>query len=187
MSINWEKLSWLSKAPREFNEADAAKYNEIYSKPFWFVFWGGGKKGWMKDMAEGYLLRTGVIQANEILFDKEEAEVAPAVICWFKDPSLNTSNDAIETLLRRISTEQDKENYDPNCGAFMNLLDDEESSFTNVQIPLSLTDGKEAYVSTTHLNPENLPNGCIPENRILPGFYMHREKYAEIISPKLYS
>lgn len=170
MDIHWEKLAWLASAPRSWSEADAALYEKIHDKPFWFVFWGGGVSGWRKEMCEGYLVRVGVIQANEALFDPKKAEDAPAIVGWFVDPSLNSSDDEMTALLAAIEAARTSATPRPDCQPFLDLLENEDSSFHGIEIPVSLTAGKKAYASVKYLSPDDLPGNCIPKNRILPGF-----------------
>jgi hypothetical protein len=185
MTINWEKLSWLASSPRPWSDEHAAAYQKINDKPYWWVFWGGGVAGWRKEMSEGYLVRLGVIQANEILFDKTTAEFAPAVVCWFTDKNLNGSDEAMAALLREVASARESSTPRPDCQPFLDLLDAEDSSFMRVAVPTSLTGGKEAFASVKYLEPDELPGGCIPQNRILPGF--KGKETPELIPPGLYT
>ncbi|MBN1606584.1 MAG: hypothetical protein JW940_08110 [Polyangiaceae bacterium] len=185
MDINWQKLSWLASAPRTWDESHAPLYEKIKAKPFWFVFWGGGIAGWRREMCEGFLVRLGVIQANEALFDSEEAEFAPAVVCWFTDPADNASDAAMLALLDEIQAARSSSTPRPDCQPFFDLLDKESSSFSNIQIPVSLTGGKQAFASVIYLEPDELPGGCIPANRILPAF--KGKETPELIARELYA
>jgi len=185
MDINWQKLSWLASAPRAWDDRHAPIYEKINAKPLWFVFWGGGVAGWRKEMCEGFLVRMGVIQANEALFDPEEAEFAPAVVCWFTDPADNASDAPMVALLNEIQAARESPAPRPDCQPFFALLDNEKSSFSSVQIPASLTGGKQAFASVSYLEPDELPGGCIPSNRILPAF--KGKATPELIPPELYA
>lgn len=185
MDINWQKLSWLASAPRAWNDAHAATYDKIKSKPFWFVFWGGGAAGWRKEMSEGFLVRLGVIQANEILFDPKTAEYAPAVVCWFSNLADNASDDAMLALLNEIQAARNSPTSRPDCQPFLDLLENEESSLSSVPIPVSLTGGKQAFASVKYIDPDELPGGCIPRHRILPGF--KGKESPELIPRELYA
>lgn len=182
MDIPWEKLAWLAVAPRPWNDAYGRIYTQIYAKPLWFVFWNGGVAGWRKEMSEGYLVRLGVIQANDVLFNGENVAPGPAVVCWFKDPDANTSDAPMAALLGAIGSARESPVPRPDCKPFLDLLDNEDSSFHGVEIPLSLTGGRKACASVKYLAPGELPGGCIPASRILPGF--QKGQYTPEVIPR---
>lgn len=152
-----KKLPWLKDAPRKLTPEIEADCQKIKGKPLWFVFWGEGRKKWKENMENTRLSYVYVIQANQVLFSKEEAQWAPAVILATTDVRASDPEwmkKKAESILKEVEN-------DPNS-ELSGLMSDEESHF-NIQLP-----GSDFRALTMYVDPDRLPDGFIPANRTLP-------------------
>lgn len=151
--VIYKKIPWLKDAPRKLTPEIEAVCQKIKGKPLWFVFWGGGKKAWKDTMENMILSYVYVAQANQTLFNKEEAQWAPAVLLATADARSNDPKwvkQKAESVLKDSPAELER------------LISDEESHF-DIQVP-----GTDFKAMTTYIDPERLPNGFIPKERVLP-------------------
>jgi hypothetical protein len=160
--FDYSALAWLTQGPHQMTPQLEAKFNEVSDKPFWFVFWGGGPKGWVKDMEQSQLRFSAVIQANECLFDPAQAEMAPAVMLYIDDAQAADSRWA-EAFSGQIA-KAFEQGMAPEISA---QLQDPDSEI-DTDVPTNLTGGVRARLAVAYLSPSRLPNGHIPANRVLP-------------------
>jgi hypothetical protein len=153
--------------------------NEISAKPAFFVFWGGGQKGWVKDMENARLSFVFVVQANKSLFDKAEAEWAPGV---FLSTTAPEAADAawMERMGGEIAGRLHNNEF-PEAAAYLAA---EDSTFS-LDLPAASTQGVPFKLWTTYVDPERLPEGFIPESRVLPAL-LHGGEWT-LLPRKLYA
>lgn len=174
-----QSLDWLRQVPRKLTPDVERICDEISGKPAFFVFWGGGPKGWVKDMEHARLSFVYVVQANECLFDAEESEYAPAVM-------LSTTDEraADESWMQQVSSELAPRLRGADFPQAAALLADENSNI-DLELPSASTGGIPFRLWTTYVDPDKLPGRCVPETRILPAL-LHGKQWS-LLPPKLYS
>lgn len=172
-------LTWLQQVPRVLSPEVEKICDEISGKPAFFVFWGGGKKGWVRDMENARLSFVYVVQANSCLFDAAESQFAPAVILSTTDPRANDPK-WVEQVFSGLAERL----YTPEFAHAQALLADEDSS---IDIVLTAQETKlgQFYLKTQYIDPDLLPGRAIPENRVLPAL-LHGESWS-LLPPKLYA
>jgi len=171
-----QSIDWLRQVPRTLTPDIEKIVDEISTKPAFFVFWGGGRKGWVKDMENARLSFVYVVQANECLFDAEEAQWAPAVFLSTTNPQA-ADPEWMESTGSAMG-ERLANNEFPQAAAHLAA---EESSF---DLELPGLEGGPFRLWTTYVNPDLLPGGRIPDSRVLPA--LHHGKEWSLIPPKLY-
>ena len=157
-----QRLYWLHQVPRQLTPDLEKKFEEVRSKPFFFVFWGEGVKGWRQDMANARLTHVAVVQANTALFNAEEATWAPAAFLWSRQPEAANPNWMAQWLANlgpRL--------YDGSAPQIAAQLNDPDSDI-DVEVPQQLTGGAHFHLESRFIGPDCLPHGCIPESRVLP-------------------
>lgn len=174
-----QQLDWLRQVPRKLTPDIERICNEISGKPAFFVFWGGGQKGWVQAMENARLSFVYVVQANECLFDPAEAQWAPAVLLSTTDERASD-----ETWLQQIGSELSPRLRGADFPQAAALLANEDSTI-DLQLPPSATGGIPFKLWTTHIDPEMLPGTAIPESRVLPAL-LHGDRWS-LLPPKLYS
>ena len=178
--IDYSKLQsipWLQQVPRTLTPEVEKVLNDIRGKPAFFVFWGGGAKGWQRDMENARLSFVYVVQANECLFDPAEAQFAPAV--FLSTPNLQASDPQWMERTGAEISQRLANNEFPEAAAYLAA---EDSSF-DLELP-GVQNGP-FRLWTTHVDPDNLPGQHIPASRVLPA--LHHGKEWSLIPPTLYA
>lgn len=175
---NLKSLSWLHQVPRTLTPELEKICNEISGKPFFFVFWGGGPKGWVRDMENARLSFVYVVQANECLFDAETSEWAPAVVLQTSDP-----RSADPEWMKRLGEAIRPRLYSSEFAQAAALLADPNSDI-DLELPTSATDGIPLRLFSRAVDPDRLPRRAIPESRVLPA--LHHGNEWSLLPFKLY-
>lgn len=176
--MNIEKLEALAKTPREINE-DLIK---IHGKPFFFL--RKAIRTWEHGLRTGPVVFGFVVQANQILFEPGEGEMAPAVLMYTEDPRYCRDVDWLAELGARVAELRDSGSNDMDLSMLGALLAAEESEFDRL-LPLSFTGGVPVRVYTDYLETYKLPSGCIGEDRVVPLFVLEKDN-ALVIPGELY-
>lgn len=173
-----QSLTWLQQVPRTLTPDIERICDEISGKPAFFVFWGGGRKGWVREMENARLSFVYVVQANSCLFDPEESQWAPAVLLSTTDTRASDPN-----WIERIGAEFCPRLRSSEFPDIRALLEDEESQI-DMDLASSSTGGVPLHLMTAYIDPERLPNRHIPESRVLPAL-LHGETWT-LLPSKLY-
>lgn len=111
------------------------------------------------------LCLVAVVQANRVLFDPEEATLAPAVILYATGPAAR--NEAlVRTLAATVADLRGARTGDPELDRIGALLDDEDSNFF-LRLPASLTGGVDVRLEVTYLQPHQIPGGYLQPHTLL--------------------
>jgi hypothetical protein len=105
------------------------------------------------------------------------------VICFTLGPYSLDERTARE-LAQALVAIRDGEMPDPSGGRIAAQLHDQASSFYE-ELPPAL--GQYAFWATTYVDPDRLPNGCLPEDAVLPALVHPPEKYIELIPASLWA
>lgn len=132
------------------------------------------------------LMLVGVVQANEVLFDPERTEYAPAVFVWTKDGRARLDFAWMAALTAKLGKVRDYQGSDPALQGFATLLNDEESRFEDHPVPAELTGGVKALCYTGWIGPDRLPGGIVPDDRVLPALYFEQVDEPRVIPPECY-
>lgn len=173
-----QSLAWLQQVPRRLTPELERIFDQISGKPLFFVFWGGGRSRWVRDMENARLSFVYVVQANPCLYAAETSQWAPAVVLSTTDPRASDPR-WMERLGSEICPRLRSSEF-PNIRA---LLDDEESTF-ELDLPPSSTGGVPIHLMSTYIDPERLPHGYISETRVLPAL-LHGQQWT-LLPSKLY-
>ncbi len=172
-------LGWLQQVPRVLTPEVEKICDEISGKPAFFVFWGGGQKGWVKKMENARLSFVYVVQANSCLYDAEEAQFAPAVILSTTDPRASDP-----AWVQQVFPELAERLHTPEFAHAQALLDDPDSTI-DIVLTAHETRIAQFHVKSQFIDPDLLPDRHIPGNRVLPAL-MHGEEWS-LLPPKLYA
>jgi hypothetical protein len=158
--MNPAKLQRLvAQTPRD--QIDAIGY-----KPF--ALFRKDRRLWQDAMTHGVLVLAAVVQANMALFRSGNRRMARAVILYTTDPVLRMDGEWLLAVNERVhAVKQDPHPQDPELKEIQNLLLDERSRF-HMTLPPSLTWGVATTMEVEVLVPAELPNGSIPEDRLIP-------------------
>lgn len=171
-------MNWLKQSPRPLTPEIERFCNKVSGKPFFFVFWNGGQKSWVREMEHARLSFVYVMQANLELFDPDPNNFAPAVLLATDQPQ---SIDP--TWMARVGDEmwaRVRSGTMPNVQA---LLEDEHSFF-DLTLPKEQTAGRMFRMWVEPISARYLPNHCVPESRVLPAL-MHGDSWS-LIPTSLY-
>lgn len=168
-------------APKEPGQREAVQYTRLHQlvatprqnidalgdKPF--GIFRGDRRSWEDAMRDGTLVLCAVVQANQVLYDPDNKDSAPAVVLYTKDPARAIDGQWLHDLAARVRMlKQDPYPQTAELKEIQNLLLDELSHFT-VTLPYQLTGGVPVIMRVTVEIPSRLPGGCIPVHNLLPG------------------
>lgn len=173
-----KSLAWLHQVPRSLTPEIEQVCNEINGKPFFFVFWGGGPKGWVRDMENARLSFVYVVQANECLFDAETSEFAPAVLLMTRDPRA-----ADPEWMKQLGDEIRPRLYGSEFAQAAALLSYEDSTI-DLELPTSATGGVPLRLYSQVVDPHRLPGRAIPDSRVVPA--LHHGSEWSLLPSKIY-
>ncbi len=175
--MNLDKIRDLSKTPRTLTK----EHEKICSRPFFFL--RKAVREWEQEMTHGPVVLGAVVQAHECLYDKEEAQFAKGVMMWTVDSARSQDKAWLQSVAERLVACREKaETLDERHVA--NLLNDEESSIEGV-VPKSLTDGVEVRWVSQYIDPDDLPGGCVPQDKLFAAIIMGGD--LRMIPPALYN
>lgn len=163
--LNFKRIHELAKTPRDVNEPELEEAFPIgLLTPFF-----GGKDKVNEERRTAPVVLAAVVQANECLWDPEEASWSPAVLVFTTDPTQALNPAYISGIAERLAALRDHPSGDPGAKKVSELLNDEHSDFTE-PVPESAVGAKNVFWCVEAINPSVLPNGCLPEDGILPCF-----------------
>jgi hypothetical protein len=174
-----ERLETLAKTPRPLDPS----LEKIRGRPFFFL--RGANRAWEKDVTTSPLCLVFVVQANEVLFEPGEGEMAPAVVLFTRDERYCRDVAWLTDLGERIYALKSSGTNDPKANELGAYLAAEESEF-DLPVPVSLTGGVAARVKTTYLSTDRMPNKHIGSDRMFPALVFEDGDIA-IIPSDLYA
>jgi hypothetical protein len=131
------------------------------------------------------LCLVAVVQANQILFDPEEATLAPAVILYATGPAARNEV-FVQTLAATVASLRAAQTGDPELDRIAALLDDEDSSFI-IRLPHSLTGGVDVRLQVTYLDPSKIPGGYLRPHTTLAALLNHDGSLYGFLPPRTYA
>jgi hypothetical protein len=174
-AIRFQKLAPLVNVPRPLSPA----LEQITGKPFFFLPWA--VSSWKERMQHAPLVAAAVVQTNGALYSRETASFSPAVLCFSIAHGL--SEQAARQLAAMLVAIRDGEMPDPSGGRVRANLSDHASSFFEALPEL----GHGAFWATTYVDPERLPDGCLPADGVLPALVHPPESYIELVPASLWT
>ncbi|MDA3901444.1 MAG: hypothetical protein PF637_13115 [Spirochaetes bacterium] len=159
-----QSLEWLQQNPRELTPEVEEICNEIHPKPYSWVFWGGGVKGWEKRMEHARLSYIYVLQAHNDCYDPENSYGGYGVVIATAHPKSSDPQwigEMGEKICLKIEYGKAPEASE---------LLDSESSFKSIDLPKDITDGIPFKLFTFRIDAELLPDNHIQE-KVLPALY----------------
>ena len=119
-------------------------------------------------MRNGTLVLCAVVQANQVLYDPDNEDSAPAVVLYTTDPALAMDGQWLHNLAAQVrSLRQDPYPQTAELKEIQNLLLDELSHF-KIILPYQLTGGVPVTMMVVVEIPSRLPGGCIPVHNLIP-------------------
>lgn len=173
----FEKLTPLAALPRPISPL----LEQITSKPFFFLPWA--VSSWKQRMQHAPLVAAAVVQANRALYSPDTACFAPAVLC-FTLGSRALAEDAARQLAGLLLAIRDGQAVDPSGGSIGARLSDASSSFYEALPPAF---GEGAFWATHYVDPDRLPNGCLPSDGVLPALVHPPDQYLELVPASLWT
>ena len=155
-ALRFQKLAPLVNVPRPLSPA----LEQITGKPFFFLPWA--VTSWKQRMQHAPLVAAAVVQANGSLYSRETASFAPAVLCFSIAHGL--SEQFARQMAAMLVAVRDGEMADPSGGRIAATLNDHASSFFDALPPQF---GLGSFWATTYVDPDRLPNGCLPPDGVL--------------------
>lgn len=120
-----------------------------------------------QDLEQTPLAMAAVVQANEVLFDRQEAVTAPAVLVWASSGPLQHDMDGIRTVAERLTDLRDRRTGNPEWDRLGDALRDEESDFVSQPLPESVVGAPGLMWTVTYVSPD-VVGGALPRHGVLP-------------------
>lgn len=144
-------------------------FHNIAGKPPIF----GSKDKWLERYQNAELIYAAIVQANSDLWEPGDEEYLTAVIVYTNDKTLRYDMDWLRRIADKINQLQESDDVPADCQDFIETLLDQESQFL-YKVGTSVTDGVTVWCETLNIpNQSDLPNGCLPPNKILPLLLHH--------------
>lgn len=145
---------------------DTKQIEEVYTKPFFFL--RGAVRKWEQEAVNAPVVFASVVQANEVLFDPQRSQYAPAVLLYSRDPQRCRDGAWLRALTERVQALKETPTGDRAVDRFGALLHDEDSNFSE-DLPAALTGGAHARMHVTFVDPDTLPGRAVPADGLLLG------------------
>ncbi|HZM78324.1 MAG TPA: hypothetical protein VFC19_21580 [Candidatus Limnocylindrales bacterium] len=159
-AVQYTRLHQLVPTPRQNIDA-------LGDKPF--GIFRGDRRSWEDAMRNGTLVLCAVVQANQVLYDPDNQDSAPAVVLYTTDPARAIDGQWLQNLAMQVrSIKQDSYPRSAELKEIQNLLLDELSHF-KITLPNELTGGVPVTMMVAVQIPGRLPGGCIPVHSLIPG------------------
>ena len=113
------------------------------------------------------LAMAAVVQANDVLYDEEEAQMAPAVLVWANGGSLQHDAQGIQGVAQRLRALRDQPSSDPVRAELGEQLADLDSNFVNQALPESVVGAPNVFWTVTYVTPSTV-GGALPKHGVLP-------------------
>jgi len=160
---NLDKLAPYTKAPLDINTAFFK--DTVGTGPFWLIF--GGRDKWMTERSNGKVCYASVVQANHVFY-KPGTESGFAVFLFTPDENYTFDKEWLTNMAEKLVELRDNDYTPQDCEEIVAKLRDENSSFYNLRVPNSITNGVEAYCNVMFIMTSNLPHNCLPTDEIVP-------------------
>ena len=144
---------------------------EVWTKPFFFL--RGAVRTWEREVTQAPI-SASVVQANEVLYDPERSQWAPAVLLYSLDPRRCRDAGWLQELTERVRSLKELPTGTREVDRLGALLLAEESSFS-LDLPAALTGGAHARMTVSYLSPSDLPGRAIPADGLLLGLGLEKE------------
>jgi hypothetical protein len=172
--MDYSLLDWLAPTPRTLTGDVENKIAEIYSKPFFSSFRAGALRTWRDEVSAATYVLAGVVHASASLRDPtSESSSGGGVFVWTLDARFVRDPQWIGALAARLYALRSQPSSDPALSRLGALLNDEQSSFFEA-LPSSITDGVAAHWAVGTIFRSDLPDGVVPESRVIPAFFLPR-------------
>lgn len=152
----------FGQAPRSFS-LFSQLYNRVYP-PMWMIRWGDDLRCVYRDQRklfkEGKVVWGHIVQANNALFEPGKGNY-PADMLYSLDPYFDNNLEALERIAHRLYGLKGKEVEDEEARYFSDAITDEHTRVLNVQLPKSLSGGREVYFTTFMVHRKHLPTGYL--------------------------
>lgn len=126
-----------------------------------------GKAKWRDQMVNAPIVYAAVVQGHPDLWTPADNELYNIVVVVANDPLHKADVAWLENAAEKVEELRDAENYPKECKRLVKCLNDPDSFFTE-KLPAELFDGAELWCGVVTIMKQNdLPNGRIPNNRIL--------------------
>ncbi len=145
---------------------------------------GQKKKSWLfkgldKKVENNKIIFAYIVQAYQDLYSTERAGYGPAVLVFTPNDNLHDDFDLLTRVGENVRSLRENEgSLTPEETEILGYLEDEHSSFSDIRIPISLTEGEEFYMSVVMLSGDDYENNCLPETSIIPIFIeKHKDRF----------
>lgn len=125
-----------------------------------------------------------VVQANNILFDQQEASLAPAVIAYARGEGALDADFMLD-VAQRVASLRGRRTGDLELDRIGALLDNEQSDFRE-RVPPAWTGGAEVTIFTTHLTPDQIPGGYLHGRSVLACFLDEQGRFFDLLPAAAY-
>ena len=143
------------------------------------VVGGKAKANGRAELVTAPVALAGVVQANMVLFDPEEAQFAPAVLAWATSGPLMHDVAGMQDLTHQLARCREVMDDSP-AGRVGAALRDEESNFANEPVPAEVAGVPGVLWTVIYIEPAQV-GGAIPEHRLLPVLLNPDGTYRDLI------
>ena len=110
---------------------------------------------------QGRIVWGGVIQANEELFKPTNKKVLPAVVVYSLSPELDEDPESFEAMISAIRELTGRSPRDRDLLPLVRAVTNEYDRNVKLEIPDSIAQGSESYLTNCLIQPSHLPEGFI--------------------------
>jgi hypothetical protein len=133
-----------------------------------------------------------LVQANDVLFNPNNRQVLPANVIYSPDAFFDGRVSVLQTIAQGLFELKGTRPKDKELRKFANAITNELARTMRLQLPLSISEQREVYLTTCLIQPSHLPAGHLatgyfplvicPEKTdavmILPAWYWPEEAQA---------
>jgi TPR repeat protein len=112
-------------------------------------------------LARGTVVWGHLVQANQILFDRDNERTAPANVIYSPDAYFDGRTDVLAAFARDLFAQKGMLPGDPEIGSFVRAVTDEYLRVMRRELPRSYSAGRPAYFATCFIEPHHLPDGYL--------------------------